>query len=293
MRVGYGWPEKIRELPHFHKLSTGRCEQALTELSTGFSTGLSTDVRLTGGPEALKMRTALVRHPVCAFIQVQGSGEMTRVIRDDYEELLEQAGDAAEQEADDNLLDETIAERLAALAGEGQAIGEAEQAAAAAEPPRERSDGQVVGMAEGRARPLTQSQIAFAQGVIEGKSRRQAYRDAYPNANGADSTISASAARLARDPRIKRMIEAGWEETQEALADDIQATRRYVGRALVALSRGGKQENTRLRALELLGKHCGMFKDTVQAQEKPITAEDLRKELAGHLRLVTAAQKKA
>ena len=107
------------------------------------------------------------------------------------------------------------------------------------------------------------------------------------------STISAAAARLIKDPRVKRMIEAGWEETQEALADDRQATQRYVGRALVALSRGAKQEGTRLRALELLGKHCGMFKDTVQQQEKPITAEDLRKELAGHLRLVAAVAKKA
>ena len=215
---------------------------------------------------------------------------MTRVTRDEYEEMLNQAGDAAEDEADQNLLDETIAQRLAALADDGQEISEAEQAAATAEAPPTRPDGTVIGMG---SRPMTKAMIEFAQGVIEGKSRRQAYRDAYPNAKGVDATISAAAARLSKDPRIKRMIEAGWEETQEALADDIQATRRYVGRALVALSRGAKQEGTRLRALELLGKHCGMFKDTLQAQEKPITAEDLRRELAGHLRLVSAAAKKA
>ena len=218
---------------------------------------------------------------------------MTRVTRDDYEDLLNAAGDAVESEADQNLLDETIAQRLAALAEDGQDIGEAEQAAASAEPPKERSDGQIVGIAEGRAKPMTKQMIAFAQGVIEGKSRIQSYREAYNNNTAQNNTISAAAAKLMRDPRVKRMVEAGWEETQEALADDIQATRRYVGRALVALSRGGKQENTRLRALELLGKHCGMFKDTVQTQEKPITAEDLRKELAGHLRLVNAATKKA
>jgi len=217
---------------------------------------------------------------------------MTRVTREQYEELLEAAGDAVEQEADQNLMDETIAERLKALAGEGEEIGEAEQSAAQADAPRQRGDGQIVGMAEGRARPMTKSMVAFCQGVIEGKSRVQAYRDAYPESKAANNTVSAAASRLMRDPRVKRMIEAGWEETQEALADDIQATRRYVGRALVALSRGGKQENTRLRALELLGKHCGMFKDTVQAQEKPITAEDLRKELAGHLRLVNASRQK-
>jgi uncharacterized membrane-anchored protein YjiN (DUF445 family) len=222
-----------------------------------------------------------------------GARAMTRVTKEQYEALLEAAGDAVEQEADQNLLDETIAQRLAALAEDGPGIGEAEQAAAAAQEPKTRSDGQIVGIAEQRAKPMTKQMIAFAQGVIEGKSRVQAYRDAYSNTTGQNNTISAAATKLMKDPRVKRMVEAGWEETQEALADDIQATRRYVGRALVALSRGAKQENTRLRALELLGKNCGMFKDTVQTQEKPITAEDLRKELAGHLRLVNAAAKKA
>lgn len=241
----------------------------------------------------MRMRTVLWMPTVWIFIQWRGEQAMTRVIRDDYEEMLEGAGDDAEREADQNLIEETIEERLRALVEDGQEIGEAEQSAAHAQAPRQRADGQIVGIAEGRSRPLTQSQVAFAQGVIEGKSRRQAYRDAYPNANGADATISASAARLARDPRIKRMIEAGWEETQEALADDIQATRRYVGRALVALSRGAKQENTRLRALELLGRNSGMFRDAVQTQEKPITAEDLRRELAGHLRLLSVVKRKA
>ena len=240
------------------------------------------------------MRTALGVPTVLIVYTGDDKGVCMRVSREEYERLLDEAGDAVEQEADQNLDDEAIAERLRALVDGGpDEIGEAEQAAAAATPPRQRSDGEIVGLADHRARPLTKAQVAFCQGVIEGKSRRQAYRDAYPGSKGQDSTISAAAARLAQDPRIKRMIAAGWEETQEALADDIQATRRYVGRALVALSRGAKQENTRLRALELLGKHAGMFKDTVQAQEKPITAEDLRRELAGHLRLVSAAAKKA
>ena len=218
---------------------------------------------------------------------------MTRVSKEEYERLLEAAGDEAEQEADENLTQALIDERLHALEAGGFELSEAEQAAAAAEPPRERSDGQVVGIGEGKVRPLTPSQMAFIQGVIEGKTRRQAYRDAYPNAQGNDSTISAAAARLIKDPRIKRMIEAGWEETQEALADDIQATRRYVGRALVALSRGAKQEGTRIRALELLGRTAGMFRDAQEQKQAPVTAEQLRKELAGHLRLLSTVQKKA
>ena len=53
---------------------------------------------------------------------------MTRVLRDDYERMLEEAGDDAEREVDEAALEETIAARLAALAEDGQEIGEAEQA---------------------------------------------------------------------------------------------------------------------------------------------------------------------
>lgn len=216
---------------------------------------------------------------------------MGRMSSTDYQQMLDVAGDEVEAEADQAAMDELIEARLNALDMDGSTVGEAEQAAAAADPPRTRSDGQIVGISEQKSRPLTPQQIAFAQGVIEGKTRRQAYRDAYPNAKGADATISASAHRLSRDPRIARMIEAGWEETTEALAEDVAAQRRYVNRALVALSKGAKQETTRVRALELLGRAAGLFKDQTQTADKPITADELRRELAGHLRLVGASRR--
>lgn len=221
---------------------------------------------------------------------VLGDG-MKRLKAEEYQRMLEEAGDDAERESEENIQAEEIDERLNALRAGGFDLGEAEQAAAAAEKPKERMDGKIIGI-DTRSRPLTQAQIRFAQGVIEGKTRRQAYRDAYPNAKGSDGTISACAHKLSKDPRIERMINAGWEETQEALAEDYAAQRRYVSRALVALSKGGKQENTRLRALELLGRAAGLFKDTVPV-EKPLSAEDLRRELAGHLRLVAGGKKAA
>ena len=215
---------------------------------------------------------------------------MSRKSRDDYERLLEGAGDDAEQEASDQIEAEAIDQRLQALAADGQDISEAEQLAAQADPPRERSDGMIIGISDARARPLTKSQLGFAEGIIEGKSRIQAYRDAYPNAKASTASISAAATRLMRDARIKRIISNAWEETQEHLAEDAQATRRYVGRALVALSRGAKLESTKVRALELLGRSAGLFKDAQQAEAKPLSAEDLRRELAGHLKLVGKAK---
>lgn len=211
----------------------------------------------------------------------------------DYQAMLEAAGDEAEQAVSDQQLQDLIDQRLNALgAGIGD-VGEPEAAAAAAEGPRLRIDGQAVGGEAPRARPLTPSMIRFAQGVIEGKSRRQAYRDAYPNAKGADATISACAHRLSKDPRVKQMIQTGWDETAEELADDRAAQIRYVNRALVALSKSGKQEGTRLRALELLGRAAGMYREQQADTEKPLTAEQLRQELTGHLKLVSIAKPKA
>lgn len=169
---------------------------------------------------------------------------------------------------------------------------EAERMAATAQGPKRRADGNVVG-AEGwkRERPLTQSQKDFAQGVIEGKSLRQAYRDAYPQAQAGDKSISATAARLMKDPRIQRLIQDAWEETQEALADDMAATRRYVMRQLVTLSKAANQEGSRLKALELLGRSAGMWREQQKAEDRPITAAELKAQLAGHLRLVTGRRR--
>ena len=170
---------------------------------------------------------------------------------------------------------------------------EAERMAAAAEGPHKRADGNVIGASEWkRQRPLTASQMAFAQGLIQGKSMRQAYRDAYPNSGAADVTVSAAAGKLAKDPRIAKLVRDAWEETQEALADDVAASRRYVMRQLVALSKQANQEGSRLKALELLGRSVGMFREQQASQDKPLTAAELRAQLAGHLKLVGQTQRK-
>jgi hypothetical protein len=218
---------------------------------------------------------------------------MGKLTGPDYQAMLDQAGDEADQEVSDHALQDLIDQRLNALGAGLEDLGEAGQAAAAADSPRMRVDGQPVGSDSPRGRPLTPSMIRFAQGVIEGKSRRQSYRDAYPNAKGGDATISACAHRLSKDPRIKQMIQTGWDETAEALADDRAAQIRYVNRALVALSKAGKQEGTRLRALELLGRAAGMYREQQAEADKPLTAEQLREQLAGHLKLVSNSRTKA
>lgn len=198
---------------------------------------------------------------------------MNKISRADYLEALEQAEQEEGSAPDVN------------ASGLGQGESEAERLAAQAEAPETRGDGQPIGV-EGwkRRRPLTEKQQAFVRGVIEGKTYRQAYRDAYPDAGGSDQAIASSAFKLTRDPRIRALIQAGEEEQQEHLAEDLAATRRYVMRSLLALSKGAAQEGSKLKSLELLGRAAGMWREVQAPAAQPVTAQELKAALAGHLR---------
>jgi hypothetical protein len=193
--------------------------------------------------------------------------------RSSKDELLQALEDAHLQEPDTE--------------DDGLEISEAERLAARAEPPVMRVDGKPRGTEDyKKIQPLTPSQMEFTKGCIAGKTMRQAYRDAYPNAKGSDQVITSSAYRLSRDPRIQKALQDAWGETIEVLAEDTAATKRYVMKELLALTKGGKQEGSRLKALELMGRAAGMFQI---ATDKPVdkpSAEQLRKELSGHLKLL-------
>jgi hypothetical protein len=124
------------------------------------------------------------------------------------------------------------------------------------------------------------------QGVIRGKSLRQAYRDAYGNDTGSDASISASANKLMNDPRVKHALKDAWAETIEHLSEDVSASKRYVLKGLLALSKDAQTESSRLRALELMGKACGLFAPTEVTDKAVVTADQLKRELAGHIKLL-------
>lgn len=165
-------------------------------------------------------------------------------------------------------------------------LSEAERYALQADAPPRRLDGQIVGSQEPRPRPLTTSQLMFAQGVIQGKTYRQAYRDAYPNAKGSGESITTSAYKLSRDSRIQKLIQDAWEQTADVLVDDIVASKRYILKQLVTHSKQAKQEGTKLKALELMGKAVGLFKHEDAGKADVQTPEQLKKDLAVHLRLL-------
>jgi len=200
---------------------------------------------------------------------------MSKASRDEYRAELDRA-----LEDDEFLEDEDGHESLS----------EAEQYAHAAESPRLRKDGEHRGSDIRRPKPLSPRQVLFTTGVIQGKSLRQAYRDAYANDTGSDASISASANKLMKDPRIKKILEDAWEETAEHLSEDLAASKRYVLKGLLALSKKAKQEGTKLKALELMGKAAGLFAPTEVQDKAVITADQLKRELAGHIKLLDSAK---
>ena len=166
----------------------------------------------------------------------------------------------------------------------GDFESEAERLAHVAEKPRTRKDGKPVGSDWKKYQPLTALQLKFCQGVIEGKTLKASYRAAY-NTNAGDATVSANANKLMRDPRIAKVLEEAWGETIEHLADDAAASKRYVLKQLLALSKSS-QPGTQLRALELMGKASGLFTPMVSEGDAPVSADQLKRELHAHMRLL-------
>jgi hypothetical protein len=168
---------------------------------------------------------------------------------------------------------------------------EVEQLASLAPGPKPRSDGTLRGLP--KQRPLTIAQQAFINNIISGMTMKDAYKAAYPNDTSSDQIIASSAYKLSRHPRVSQMLNDAWGQTVEALSDDLAAARRYVLRELVAHSRNDKQEGSRLKALELLGKASGVFTQSTSETAPVVTADQLKKELSGHLRLLDNTKKKA
>ena len=169
-------------------------------------------------------------------------------------------------------------------------LSEAEQLAHLAVPPRQRKDGEHIGSDIPRPKPLSPRQALFCQRVILGDGLRTAYRSAYANDTGSDASISASANKLMKDPRVKKILQDAWGETVEHLAGDITATKLYVIRNLIALSKGAKQEGSKIKCLELLGKASGLFSPSEVQDKAVVTADQLKRELSGHMKLLEQAK---
>jgi hypothetical protein len=137
-----------------------------------------------------------------------------------------------------------------------------------------------------RNREMTHGMRTFIAAKLAGSTSRDAYRQAYPNDKSSDATVSANAYKLSKHPLVAKALQDAWGQTEEALVEDMAASKRYVIQSLIALSKSAKQEGSRLKALELLGKASGAFTNAAPAEAPAPSAAQLKQALAGHLKLL-------
>lgn len=135
-----------------------------------------------------------------------------------------------------------------------------------------------------KIRSLTKAQIDFAQAIISGRTLRDAYRIAYPYDESNPASISASANKLRKHPLIVKMLV---DDNPQTMVDDQSALRSFVMRHLLIMARTGKQEGSRLKALELVGRATNLFTTSSIPTPPPIpTAEEIKKELNEYLQSI-------
>ena len=137
-----------------------------------------------------------------------------------------------------------------------------------------------------QAGALGAQQVMLVQGVMKGKTQRQAYREAYPNDRSTDRNIAVTANRLLHSPKIQTFIQRVTDTADEKILEDKARTRRFVFRELFALSKQAKQERYQIKALELLGKSCGVFEPKVKDTVDNPSKATLKHALTERMRLV-------
>ena len=129
-------------------------------------------------------------------------------------------------------------------------------------------------------------QLMFIRAVPNGKTQKLAYRDAYPADRSTKGNICTTANRLLHYPKIEAFVQGINSTAAELLADDRNETRRFVFRELFALSKQAKQERYQIKALELIGKSCGLFEPKVEDTVENPSNATLKYALTERMRLI-------
>jgi phage terminase small subunit len=131
---------------------------------------------------------------------------------------------------------------------------------------------------------LTSKQEAFSQLVANGQQQTDAYRKAY-NADGMGApTIWAEASRLADHPRVAARIEQLRSEKETMWRMLVLDREEAILAQLQHEALTAKTDSARIRALELLGRHAGMFAERVEIASVERTVEELQADIVARLR---------
>jgi hypothetical protein len=168
----------------------------------------------------------------------------------------------------------------------GLEISERLRASVASVSVRMRRDGRPVGDKESKRGRTTAKQKAFASLIVQGHSPREAYAKAYDVKTDNAASHASTANKLLKNGKVSALVDSVWHVTKESLVNDAIATRRHVMEQLLKHSEDAKQEGTKLKALELMGRAVGMFTDKVEQRVEEVSTSQLKEELKSSLALL-------
>ena len=118
---------------------------------------------------------------------------------------------------------------------------------------------------------LTPKQLKFAHSAVSGVSLAEAYRQAYDAENMSERAIRTEACRLAAHPNVARAMEAISAEMVGKMQVVSVSDRDMLITNLRRWTKGDETPTSgQLRAAELLGKACGLYRDIVETRtERP------------------------
>ena len=179
---------------------------------------------------------------------------------------------------------------------EAEGSGELDQDGKAEEPPREEakdtpieetpqqvdrepvSHDNVVGIRD-KEDKLTPKQEAFVRQVLAGDDLSTAYRKAYDAEKMSPASINREAHRMSQHSKITPRLKRGMEVREVSAQSSYHSLRHSVIERLDLMANDGDaSDSARVRSLELIGKHVGLFTDQVSITNDRST-EDLQEEL--------------
>ena len=130
---------------------------------------------------------------------------------------------------------------------------------------------------------LTAKQNAFAVSLVDSLPASEAYRQAYDADGMKPESVWVESCRLATNPKVAlRVSELRAEQEEERrmlrLSHAEAVLERLEHEALEA-----KTDSTRVRALELIGRHLGMFTDKVEITTQERSVEMIEQEIRDRL----------